>query len=45
MADDWHFIGNELVIDCFEILQFWIFVYWLFSFVDYSYLTYNFVVK
>jgi len=35
MADDWHLIGNELVIDWLEILHYWINVYWLFSFVDF----------
>ena len=26
MADDWHLIGNELVIDWLEILHYWIYV-------------------
>ena len=35
VADNWHLIGNELVIDWLEILHYWINVYWLFSFVDF----------
>ena len=42
MADDWHLIGNKLVIDWLEILHYWIYVYWLILFVDFSYLTYKF---